>query len=365
MTRMMKGLPIRYTLVLVWALGCALFATAQVQVEQRIDSVQMFIGEQTVLRLRVNLKKGTDALLPHFQPSQQITEGVEVVAQKDIDTTELDNGMVTVGRDYVLTSFDEKLYAIPPLPVKVDGHTYKGNMVALKILTVPVDTLHPEKFYPPKPVQPNPFLWSEWKGLFVMSVTSLLLLIVLVYLVHRLRHNKPVFAKIRLVRRIPAHEAALREIEDIKKQHVESQEGQKAYYTKLTNILRGYIVKRFGFNAMEMTSSEIIEHLRQEKDQAMIEELRNLFLTADLVKFAKYETLINENDRNLVNAIAFIDQTKTNEVVHDERVKEQLSSTDVKSQKTRRLTQALIILAGAGFLALVVCVVYGFMQLIM
>lgn len=365
MTRMMKGLPIRYTLVLVWALGCALFATAQVQVEQRIDSVQMFIGEQTVLRLRVNLKKGTDALLPHFQPSQQITEGVEVVAQKDIDTTELDNGMVTVGRDYVLTSFDEKLYAIPPLPVKVDGHTYKGNMVALKILTVPVDTLHPEKFYPPKPVQPNPFLWSEWKGLFVMSVTSLLLLIVLVYLVHRLRHNKPVFAKIRLVRRIPAHEAALREIEDIKKQHVESQEGQKAYYTKLTNILRGYIVKRFGFNAMEMTSSEIIEHLRQEKDQAMIEELRNLFLTADLVKFAKYETLINENDRNLVNAIAFIDQTKTNEVVHDERVKEQLSSTDVKSQKTRRLTQALIILAGVGFLALVVCVVYGFMQLIM
>lgn len=362
---MMKGLPIRYTLVLVWALGCALFATAQVQVEQRIDSVQMFIGEQTVLRLRVNLKKGTDALLPHFQPSQQITEGVEVVAQKDIDTTELDNGMVTVGRDYVLTSFDEKLYAIPPLPVKVDGHTYKGNMVALKILTVPVDTLHPEKFYPPKPVQPNPFLWSEWKGLFVMSVTSLLLLIVLVYLVHRLRHNKPVFAKIRLVRRIPAHEAALREIEDIKKQHVESQEGQKAYYTKLTNILRGYIVKRFGFNAMEMTSSEIIEHLRQEKDQAMIEELRNLFLTADLVKFAKYETLINENDRNLVNAIAFIDQTKTNEVVHDERVKEQLSSTDVKSQKTRRLTQALIILAGVGFLALVVCVVYGFMQLIM
>ena len=362
---MMKGLPIRHTLVLVWALGYALFATAQVQVEQRIDSLQMLIGEQTVLHLRVNLKKGTNALLPHFQPSQQITEGVEVLAQKDIDTTELDNGMVTLGRDYVLTSFDEKLYAIPPLPVKVNGKTYKGNMVALKILTVPVDTLHPGKFYPPKPVQPNPFLWSEWKGLFVMSVISLLLLVAVVYLVHRLRHNKPVIAKIRFVRRIPAHEAALREIEDIKKQHVESQESQKVYYTKLTDTLRGYIVKRFGFNAMEMTSSEIIERLRQEKDQAMIEELRNLFQTADLVKFAKYETLINENDRNLVNAIDFIDQTKTNEVVHDERVKEQLSAADVKSQKTRRLTQAFIIVAGVGFLALVACVVYGFMQLMM
>lgn len=61
---MMKGLPIRHTLVLVWALGYALFATAQVQVEQRIDSLQMLIGEQTVLHLRVNLKKGTNACCP-------------------------------------------------------------------------------------------------------------------------------------------------------------------------------------------------------------------------------------------------------------------------------------------------------------
>ena len=35
-----------------------------------------------------------------------------------------------------------------------------------------------------------------------------------------------------------------------------------------------------------------------------------LFQTADLVKFAKYNTLINENDANLVNAIEFINQTK-------------------------------------------------------
>lgn len=33
-------------------------------------------------------------------------------------------------------------------------------------------------------------------------------------------------------------------------------------------------------------------------------------MTADLVKFAKYSTLINENDMNLVNAIEFINQTK-------------------------------------------------------
>lgn len=346
-------------------MACPLLVAAQVQVEQRIDSVRMLIGEQTILRLKVNVKKGSNALMPFFQPSQQLTEGVEVLSQSDVDTTELDNGMVSLRRNYVITSFDEKLYAIPPLPVKVDGKTYKGEMVALKVISIPVDTLHPEKFYPPKPVQPNPFLWSEWSGLFWLSVLSLLVLLALGYFVQRLRHNKPVIAKIRLVRKVPAHEAAMREIEDIKKQRVENQEGQKAYYTKLTNTLRAYIVKRFGFNAMEMTSSEIIDRLSQEKDQTMIEELRNLFQTADLVKFAKYETLINENDRNLVNAIHFIDQTKTNEVAHEERVTEQLTVEEAKSRKTRHVTLALIAVAAVVFVVLVVCVVYGFMQLMM
>ncbi len=76
---MMKGLPIRHTLALAWALGYALFSTAQVQVEQRIDSLQMLIGEQTVLHLRVNLKKGNRcfvAPLPAFAANHGGSRGV-------------------------------------------------------------------------------------------------------------------------------------------------------------------------------------------------------------------------------------------------------------------------------------------------
>ena len=35
---------------------------------------------------------------------------------------------------------------------------------------------------------------------------------------------------------------------------------------------------------------------------------------SDLVKFAKYKPLINENDMNLINAIDFINKTKVEEV---------------------------------------------------
>lgn len=81
-----------------------------------------------------------------------------------------------------------------------------------------------------------------------------------------------------------------------------------------------YIQERFNFNAMEMTSDQIIEHLQQVGDQKMIDELRELFQTADLVKFAKYSTLLNENDLNLVNAVNFIDQTKQEGQNVEERI---------------------------------------------
>ena len=68
---------------------------------------------------------------------------------------------------------------------------------------------------------------------------------------------------------------------------------------------------RFGFNALEMTSSEIIDQLLEMNDKEAISDLKLLFQTADLVKFAKHNPQMNENDANLINAIDFINETKT------------------------------------------------------
>ncbi len=338
---------------------------AQVQVTQTIDSLQILIGEQTNITLSVNLKQGLYAELPSYKPSQMIAPGVEVVEWKDLDTTELDNNMVRLRRRYTITSFDEKVYAIPALAVKVHGKSYKGNPLALKVLTVPVDTVHTNKFYPPKDVQTNPFQWSEWSLLFWLSVLLVLFCLGLIYLYVRLSQNKPIITHIKFVKKIPAHDKALKAINDIKTQHVDNQESQKEYYTRLTDTIREYIVSRFGFKAMEMTSQEIIERLQQSGDKKMLDELKELFLTADLVKFAKYETLINENDINLVNAVKFIDETKTNEEITEERVVPDLSESDKKTRQTRSTIKIIITCVCIASLALLVYVVYGIVRLLM
>lgn len=321
---------------------------AQVNVESSIDSISILIGEQAHVTLSVSLKKGQPLEFPQFKPSEYITPGVEVLEATTADTTDLDNGMIRVSRVYTVTSFDENLYYLPAMKVKAGGKSYESKSLALKVLTVPVDTLHPEQFFPPKNVQDNPFSWSEWRPLFWLSVLFVLLVCAVFYLRSRLKNNKPIIARVRIIKRVLPHQKAMREIEQLKADRMPTSEDQKAYYTRLTDTLRKYIEERFGFNAMEMTSSEIIERLQQAEDKTMIDELRELFTTADLVKFAKYSTLINENDMNLVNAIQFINETKQENQPETERVEPKLTEQEVRSQRSRVVLKwAIGILAAA------------------
>ena len=335
-----------------------LLAHGQVQVESKLDSIEIMIGEQVKLTLNVNCKKGQTLEMPRYEPSQYITPGVEVLSETTADTADLDNDMMQVTKVYTLTSFDENLYYIPPQKVKVGGKEYETKNLALKVLTVPVDTLHPENFFPPKDVQDNPFQWSEWRPLFWMSLLMLLLFALTFYLRVRLKDNKPVLARVRIVKKVLPHQRAMSEIEKIKAERMQTSEDQKGYYTRLTDTLRKYIEERFGFNAMEMTSSEIIERLQQADDKKMIDELRELFVTADLVKFAKYTTLINENDANLVHAVDFINTTKQENQPTTERIEPKLTEQDVRSMRSRLMLKWAIAISCTLAALLLAYVIY-------
>lgn len=341
----------------------AMHSVAQVTVEARIDSIEMFVGQQVHVGVKATAPSGAKVSFPAYQPQQMIAPGVEYVNATDVNVYGIDNGMSEFSKVYTLTSFDSKLYYLPPFSVDVDGKAYKSKSLALKVLSVAVDTTNMEKFFGPKDVQDNPFSWSEngWSQTFWLSVFTLLLSIIGFYLYLRLRDNKPIIAPIRMVKRLLPHQKAMMEIERIKADKMVTSENQKEYYTKLTDTIRKYIEERYGFRAMEMTSREIIDRLTARQDENALGELKLLFETADLVKFAKYSTLINENDMNLVNAVDFINSTKTDEVI-EEKAKPQLSQEEVRSVRTRRALKIMIISIFTVCVCMFVYVVYSTYQ---
>lgn len=343
---------------------CTLASVAQVSVEAKIDSLEMVIGQQTDVTVTVTAKEGDQVEFPNFKPLQQIIPGVEIVESGPMTTSGKSDGSCLFQRNYTLTSFDGKLYYLPPFAVKVNGKEYKSKSLALKVLEIEVDTTNVDKFFGPKDVQDNPFSWQEWSVIFWLSLIMLAMISITYYLYLRLRDNKPIVAKIRIIKRLLPHQKAMKEIEAIKADKMVMSENQKEYYTKLTDTLRKYIEERYGFRAMEMTSSEIIDRLTETQDSQALDELRLLFNTADLVKFAKYSTLINENDMNLVNAIEFINKTKVENQVEEIVEKPQMTQEEVRSVKTRRTLKIIIVALAIASAAILIFEIYSLYNLV-
>ena len=344
--------PLYYKRIAAVLMGILTAAGVMAQsVESRISSMEMLVGEQVAITVTAHAK---DTAIVEFPRALLMPNGIEVLEAFEGPAVDEGNGMVRRQCSYVLTSFADTVYPLPPIPVKISGKEYPTKQLALQVYTVDVDTTNFEKYFGPKDVQGLPMSWTddEWGKALMLSFLVVILLLLGVYLLVRLKSNKPIIARIKIIKRIPPHQKAMKAIDEIKSEHMVTDEDPKAYYTKLTDTLRQYINERYGFNAMEMTSSEIIERLMSTDDPKSLDELRQLFTTADLVKFAKYSTLINENDANLVSAIDFINQTKQENVPTEEIVKPELTEEQVQSRKMRKVLIALITLIAVALVGL-------------
>jgi len=350
----------KYFIVII-LIACTLQSLAQVKVESSLSAVEMLVGQQVQITVAATADKDANVVFPQ---EATFPMGVEFMGAIEMPDEETDNGQLRRQRGYVITSFEDTLYYLPPMTVKVNDQDYQTNQLALKVLTVEVDTTNYENYFGPKDVQDNPFMWEEWSLSFWLSILMVVLLAIAYYLYLRLRDNKPVIARIRIVKRLLPHQKAMKAIEEIKAERMVTAEDPKEYYTRLTDALRKYIEERYGFSAMEMTSSEIIERLMASGDQQSLAELSQLFQTADLVKFAKYSTLINENDANLVSAVDFINKTKIETPVAEQQVKPLLTKEEERSQKSRKVLKISIALLLAVSMMLFVYVVYSVYDLL-
>ena len=319
---------------------------AQVTVDATIDSTQIYIGQHVGITLEVSADAKRNIELPQFDSLQQIVPGVEFVRATDVDTDFVNDGKrIVLKRKYYVTSFDSALYYLPPMQVKVDTTMFQSKNLALKVYTFDVDTIHVDSVYSIKTVMNPSYSFEDWKPVLMASFIIALLALLLTYIIVRIKDNKPIIRRIKLHPKIAPHKLAMQKIEQIKQDELAKGNDPKYYYTELTDALREYISERFGFNAMEMTTSEIINHLQQTEDKVAIGELNELFQTADLVKFAKYITEINENDRNLLTAVDYINQTKK-----EEEVKPQ--PTEIVVEEKRSKTTKLVLGISVAILSL-------------
>jgi len=332
---------------------------SDVVVTASIDSTAIYIGEQAHISLKVAAGADQKITFPVF-PEKILAPGIEVIKEEVVASETLNDGkQIAATKVYTITSFDTATYYIPPFEVKVAGKAYPSKNLALKVEMVEVDTLHLDQYFGPKEIAPVPFSWNDWRGMFGQSLLLILCLAILAYMALQLHNKRPMFKNFRLKPILPPHQWAIKEIDKINHQK-DIKEDTKAYYTMLTDVVRSYIQQRFGFSALKMTSAEIIENLTRQNDQASLKELQDLFQTADLAKFAKLQTELNENDKDLLRAIDFIQATKQETVV-EEKPKQIVPPEIKRTTRTRliiKLVMGLLVGLSIALLVLICRVLY-------
>ncbi len=336
-----------FLLFFVWSAGIKLHA--QTVVRASIDTASILIGEQVQVTIKCNTSARSQVAFPAFNPMQEIMPGVEFVNCTNTDTVFSNGGQrMELTKRYTITSFDSALYALPPFEVTVDGAKVlsKGS-VGLKVNTIPVDTVHVDQIRAPHGVVNQPFEW-EWKRLaLVLSIWAFAALALLAWI----RYTDPrlITRKVVIHPPVPAHITAL---SNIQKMEAEKNDADlKEYYMELTNTLRRYIQQRFGFNAREMTTSEIIGKLTLSHNKQALNELKEVLTQADLVKFAKLAPSKDDRNHNLMQALDYVQSTKPEAEQNEAPRVAYLSLTDEKQSKVR-----MAILLGAAFSTLAMAI---------
>ncbi len=290
-----------------------------VWIESNPDSATLMMGRVT--SLNVTVVKPTAERGRIVIPADSMAANVEIVGEASSDTSNLGNGIEEIKRRIILQSFDSGVYTLKPiLYVGPLGDTIASDRPVLKVIPVNVDSLATIHDYADAQDGEHHFFdflpdfMSTWWFWLIVAVVLIAAGIILYF--HYAKKGK-ISIKLRKPEE-PPYDRAVRALNTLRAQHLCEQGREKEFYTRLTDILRVYLDKRFGINAMEMTTTQILHALeRNEATRLPRRHMSQLLEIADFVKFAAQRPLPDDNVQAFNNAMQFVEDTKPVEPADD------------------------------------------------
>lgn len=219
----------------------------------------------------------------------------------------------------LIAPFEEGTYHLPEVAVArlrkgvLDTLVFEAQSFEVK--TMPVDTATFE-LYPIKDQMKYPVTFDEvWPWLVGVIVVVALIFLLVWIILHRKSGEDAEQSK------ESSYIVALRGLDKFRGEKHWAPEKQKAYYSGITDILKNYIDDRYGIDAPEMTTAELFAALKTEQSLTpeLYNEMKNLFETADFVKFAKMTSPAEDAAKALPLAVKFVMNTYQVELEEEQK----------------------------------------------
>ncbi len=300
----------RFLLLINLFIFSTFFSMAQsYRAEASLDTNKIMIGDHLNVRLQVNVSPKVGVIIPQLTPEILSEYGIDRIASGSVDTIQ-DANSITYQQTITITAFDEGTLYFPSIPIlSIDSMLLsRTDSLAFQVLSLPVDTT--TDFMDIKPIERVPLTFKEVLPFILLGLLGIvvIILIVIFILTFIKKKNRPTLFLQAKPKGKP-EEIALRALEELRLRCLWQNGKVKQYYSELSTIIRVYIEDRYGINAMEMVSDEILGSISAKITTEAFNALRDLLQISDLVKFAKYSPLPNDHDRCLKEAIEFVKLT--------------------------------------------------------
>jgi hypothetical protein len=279
-------------------------------VNSQVETSSIRIGEQFQFKISVN---GTEnVILP-----KMVLKGLEIIDSAKVDTI---NNMLI--QKYILTGFDSGAFYIPQQQVFVRNQAYFTDSLLINVATVEIDTTKIKK-YPIKSIKSEPYVFDDFKMYIYLLLAALAIIVFWIYYFvirkRKVQEEKPLY------KMLPPFEEAIYKLNELDSKLLWQNNHVKEYYSELTEIVRNYIEREMQVPALEKTTDEIIEMLRDFQNantintsKETIKKLKELLQEADLVKFAKSKPMSIEIEEDRKDAQEIISNLKPKPIKKDE-----------------------------------------------
>lgn len=289
----------------------SLWAQSGPTVRTRLAADTIMIGDQIALEIDINKDISAEVRVPQFE-NNKISKEIEIVGVPRIDTIKREGRDMTLRLSYMITSFDAGVHTLAGFPIVYDNKgksdtIMSPDMIQLVVQTFDIDTTK-QQIADIKSQLNTPLQWAEIKEIVIYSSIGAILLAVLIYFV--IRFVKSRRAKIASRPAEPPHITAIRELERLNSEKLPQAGKYKEYYSRVTDTLRVYIEQRYGIWAMEMTTPQILEAVKEINEPKLTAKLNELFSLADLVKFAKWTPTVEDSEEAFHTAYNYVEETK-------------------------------------------------------
>jgi hypothetical protein len=328
--------------ILIFLLSSFSLASEEIRAGLTADTNKVLIGVPINLKIELSGPESLKFTWPDFE--KQIG-GLEIIDISEADTNR-EKSPARFSKTIRVSAFEDSTYTAGPFTFLYEREGFdtpypvKTKSLALTFATVEVDTAGDIKDIA-GPLD-APLTFSEILPYLLWGLGAATVIILIVWYIRRKDRMPQPVTKQEIS--VPPHEWALSELRKLNGEKLLEQSKFKAHYSRLSEILRNYILLRFDINAPEKTTDEILDLLQdagiRHEEHEMLKQVLSL---SDLVKFAKFKPSTEKSDKAYSDSEEFVKNTAFAEkpkIEIENLDKENENSAEVKSGKGEKSDDA-------------------------